>query len=133
MAVGLSNAVATSIMNAAFRATAYTGPAALFVKLHIGDPGVAGAGSVAGNDTRKAVTFGAPTGTGAIANTADLVWSLAEVDTSEDYTHYSLWDSVGPAGGVFHSSGLITANAVVAGNEFKIPAGDLDITPVVAA
>jgi hypothetical protein len=130
MAEGLSVGTANGVMDAVFRNQAYTPPAQIWIQLHTAAPGAAGTTAIAGNATRKQVTFGASAG-GAIANSADLVWTAGEVDTSEDYTHYTLWSA--SSAGTFVHSGLVTANAVVTGNEFKIPAGDLDIAAVVAS
>lgn len=134
MALGLSAANANAFLNWLCRATAMpTAPAGFFMKLHIGDPGAAGTANVAGNDTRKAVTFGSVAAGGLISNTVAVTWAVGDVDTAEDYSHYSIWDTVGPAGGVFQGSGLMTANAVLVGNEFVIPVGDVDLSFLVAA
>ena len=54
-----------------------------------------------------------------------------EVDTAEDYTHWSGWTLV--TAGVFLVSGTVTANAVLVGDQFTIPIGDLDLSLSVAA
>lgn len=123
MAVGLASAIAAELLDAFLNADAYTGPAAVFVKLHIGDPGAAGTANPATETTRQAVTFGVASG-GAIANDADVTWTA--VAGSEDFTHYSLWSDV--SAGSFLFSGTVTADAVTAGNDFTIASGDLDIT-----
>lgn len=103
----------------------------LWVQLHTGDPGAAGTANVAGNDTRKQVTRGSASG-GALSNTVALAWTVGEVDTAEDYTHVSLWTA--STAGTFQGSGPMTANAVLVGDTFTIPIGDLDlaVTPVAA-
>lgn len=104
--------------------------ATAYIQLHTDDPGSAGTSNVAGNATRKSVSFGAASG-GAISNDAAIEWSTSEVDTSEDYTHWSLWTA--STNGTFLCSGTITANAVTSGDEFTIPTGDLDLTLSTAA
>lgn len=128
MALGVSTAVANSFLNALCRATAYTGPAALWVKLHIGDPGV-GTGNPAVHTTRIQATFGSAASGGAISNTVALAWT--SVSGAEDYTHFSVWDA--STAGTFQFSGTITANAVLIGDTFTVPIGDLDVTMPVAA
>jgi hypothetical protein len=130
MTVGMSAAVANAILNSLCRATSWTPPAALWVKLHTGDPGAAGTANAATNTTRQQATFGTVASAGAISNTAAIAWT--SVAGTEDYTHYSAWDA--STAGVFQFSGVMTANAVVAGDEFSIPIGDLDVTqgPVAA-
>ena len=129
MAVGLASSIAAELLDALFNSDAYDGPAQIFAKLHVGDPGAAGTSNPAGNTTRQEVTFAVASG-GAIANDAQVQWT--SVSTSEDYTHISLWDNV--SAGNFLGSGTITANAVTAGDTFTIAVGDLDvvISPVAA-
>jgi len=111
-------------------ATNYTAPTAFWIQLHTADPGAAGTTAIAGNATRKQVSFGAASG-GAIANDVAVSWTAGEVDSSEDYTHWSAWTA--SSAGTFICSGTMTANAVVIGDTFTIPIGDLDLTLTVAA
>ena len=131
MALGFSAATAAAILNAAFRGTSYAGNANVWVQLHTADPGVAGTTAVAGNDTRRQATFGNAATTGSIANTAAITWTTSEVDTSEDYSHASLWTA--STAGTFIGSGLVTASAVTSGNEFTIAIGGIVVTLPTAA
>lgn len=130
MAVGLASAQAAGILDALGNAANYTAPTAFWIQLHTADPGVAGTTAIAGNATRKQVSFGAAAG-GAIANDTAVTWTTVEVDTSEDYTHWS--GHTASTAGTFICSGTMTANAVTSGDEFTIPIGDLDLTLTVAA
>ena len=127
MATGLSAALANDILDAVGNNSALTTiPITTFyIQLHTGDPGAAGTANIAGNATRKSVSFGSPSG-GAMSNDTGISWSTGEVDTSEDYTHWSGWDD--PTAGNFMCSGTVTANAVTAGDQFDIAIGDLDLT-----
>ncbi len=129
MALGLSSATATSILNAIGNATAYS-VANVYIQLHTADPGAAGTTAVAGNATRKQVSFGTASA-GAMSNDANIDWTAGEVDANEDYTHVTLWDA--STAGNFIASGTMTANAVVIGNTFRIPTGDLDLTFPIAS
>ena len=129
MAVGLNATVANAILNALCRATAYTGPAALWVKLHVGDPGAAGTANPAGHTTRVQATFGSAASGGAISNTSVLTYT--SVTAAEDYTHFSVWDA--STAGAFQFSGTVTANPVQIGDTFTFAVGDLDVTLPVAA
>lgn len=129
MATGLAAAVANSILDALCRNVAWTQPSAVWVKLHVGDPGAAGTSNAATETTRKQGTFGTGASGGAISNTAALTWT--NVAGTEDFTHFSAWDA--SSAGNFLFSGTITANAVTAGDDFTIPVGDLDVTLAVAA
>lgn len=130
MAVGLASGQADGILDAICRSVAYSDPAGFFLKLHLGDPGVAGTTNPAAETTRQAVTFSAASG-GVITNSADVVW--LNVSTSETYSHWSAW-SASVAGTFLCSDALNVAQAVQAGNTFTIATGalDIDITPIAA-
>lgn len=97
--------------------------AAVYIKLHVGDPGETGANNAAVETTRKAVTFAAASG-GSMATSADITWT--NVAGTEDYTFFSLWDS--DTAGNCLWTGTITANSVTAGDTFTIPSGSLTLT-----
>ena len=129
MSTGPSTATANAILNAIGNATAYS-IATPYIQLHTADPGAAGTTAVAGNATRKLVSFGT-SASGLMSNDTAISWTTGEVDTSEDYTHWSLFDA--SSAGNFIMSGTMTANAVIIGDEFIIPIGDLDLTITPAA
>jgi hypothetical protein len=105
--------------------TTYTANAAVYAKLHLGDPGSAGTSNAATETTRQAVTFGAAAATGAISNTAAIEWT--NVSTTETYTWVSFWTA--SSGGTFLGrDDLSSSAAVTAGDTFRIPTGDLDLT-----
>ena len=124
MAEGLSAGAANNILNAIFNNTSYA-IAQAYIKLHVGAPGAAGTSNPAGNTTRKAISM-AVAASGAITSDTDTDWTAGEVNTNEDYTHFSIWDNV--SAGNFVASGIVTANAILSGDTFKIPAGDLDFS-----
>lgn len=133
MAVGLSSALAAEILDALGNASATSilPVSEFWIQLHVGDPGAAGTANVAGNDTRKQVSYGAASG-GTMASDADVEWSAGEVDTTEEYTHWSAWTA--STAGTFLCSGTVSNGSVTAGNEFRLPSGDIDQTlPNVAA
>lgn len=129
MAVGLASGQANAILDALCRSVAYSDPASFNLKLHIGDPGSAGTANVAGETTRKPVTFSAASG-GAITNSAAVTWT--SVSTTETVSHWSAWSDVA-AGTFLCSDALNTARALTAGDTFEIPIGDLDIDITVIA
>jgi hypothetical protein len=105
--------------------TTYTANAAVYVKLHLGAPGAAGTSNPAANTTRQAVTFGSAAATGAISNTANVEWT--SVSNTETYSHVSFWTA--SSGGTFlGDDDLSSTAAVTAGDTFRIPTGDLDLT-----
>lgn len=128
MAVGLAAATANSLLDALLNATNYTAPTAVWIKLHIGDPGAAGTANAATNTTRQSLSCANATA-GTCTSDAAVTWT--GVSGSEDYSHYSAWTA--SSAGTFLFSGVITANAVTAGDTFTIPIGDFDFTLTTAA
>lgn len=131
MAIGLAAAVLNGWLNALCKATNYTAPTAFWVKLHLADPGVAGATSPALNATRVQATFGTVASGGSITTTTDLNWT--SVPNAETYSHVSFWDA-STAGTFLGSDDLATPRTVAVGDNFTIPIGSLTvaITPVAA-
>lgn len=129
MALGLAPGVANSFLNALCRAVNYTAPVAIFVQLHVADPGAAGTTSPATETTRKQVTFGSAAAGGSIANTAAVTW--AGIAGSQDASHYSLWDAA--SAGTFLGSGIITANSYTAGDTYNMAIGAIVLSFGVAA
>lgn len=118
-----ADTVKNSWLDAFARNTSYAN-AAVWVKLHIGDPGAAGANNAAAETTRQQASFSAAA-SGATTNSAAVEWT--NVSTTETYTHVSLW-TANAAGTFLGSDDLSSSAAVTAGDTFRIPAGDLDLT-----
>lgn len=119
-----SDAVANAFLDGVARNTAMQ-YAAVWCKLHLGDPGSSGTSNPAAETTRKQATFGSGAASRAIANTAAVEWT--NVSTTETYTHISLWDA-NAAGNFLGRDDLSASAAVTAGDTFRIPIGDLDLT-----
>ncbi len=98
--------------------------AAVWVKLHIGDPGAAGTTNAAANTSRQQATLSAASGR-ALTNSAQLEWLT--VSTTETYSWVSLW-TASTAGTFLGRDDLSTAVAMTAGGTFRIAVGDLDFT-----
>lgn len=97
---------------------------AIWVKLHLADPGAAGTTSPAANTTRIEATCSAASGR-ARTNSAVVEWT--NVPNAETYTHVSLWSA--SSGGTFLGrDDLSSPAAVEAGDTFRIPIGDLDLS-----
>jgi hypothetical protein len=130
MAVGIAAAIANAWLNGFGNAANWTAPTAVWIKLHTGDPGSAGASNAAANTTRKQASFSAASG-GTLTTDADLEWT--NVPNAETYSHWSAWDAEA-AGNFLASDDLTTPRTVAVGDNFTIATGDLDIavTPVAA-
>lgn len=121
----MSTGISAARANAAIDATVALGT---WIKLHVGDPGSAGTSSPATETTRKQASFASASGGAAVTN-ADLDWT--SVAGTEDATHFSMWTA--STGGTFLWSGTVTANALTAGDNFQIAAGDLSLSITGAA
>lgn len=106
------NALLDSFRNVSFAV------ANAYIKLHTGDPGETGANNAATETTRKLVTFNAASG-GSMASSATVEWT--NVAATEIYTHWSMWDTVGPTGGNCLWTGALGASAsMTAGDTFQL-------------
>lgn len=124
MAAGVAEAERNKILDAYSRNVSYVN-AAVWVKLHTGDPGNAGAANPAGNTTRQQATFASAAAVGAQSNSAQIQWT--NVPNAETYSWISLW-SASSAGNFLGNAQLTTPRTVAIGDTFTIPVGDLDIT-----
>lgn len=90
--------------------------AAVYVKLHTGNPGEDGTGNAATETTRKSISFSAAS-SGSMASSATVEWT--NVSTTETYTHFSLWDASTGGNCLWYGS-LSSSAAVTAGDTFQI-------------
>lgn len=128
MVVGLQTTnLANSWLNM-LRGTAFTAPAATYVKLHTADPGAAAATAASGVVTRVVVTFtAASAGSLSMTGTAPS-WSMTGTET---ITHISIWDA-STAGNFLWSVALTTGKAVVNGDTLTLSTLTLGLTPLAA-
>jgi hypothetical protein len=120
----VADSVADGWLNALCRNTAYSN-AAVWVKLHTGDPGSAGTSNAAANTTRQQATFGAAASGRAITNTAVIEWT--NVPNAETYSWVSLWSA--STAGTFLGRDELSAPAVMGvGDTFRVPVGDCDLS-----
>lgn len=119
----LSDTERTKMLDAMCRAFVYAAPA-VWVKLHLGDPGAVGTANPATNTTRAQATFSAASA-GTINNSGTIEWT--NVSTTETYSHVSLWTA--NASGTFLGSDDLSSTApVTAGDTFRIPIANLSVT-----
>ena len=121
----VSDGVANKTLDALAGRTTYTAETAVWLKLHLGDPGTAGGATAAAEATRKQVTCGSAANGRAISNTAAVEWT--NVSTTETYAWISGWDAA-TVGNFLFRDDLSAPAAVTAGDTFRIPIGDLDLT-----
>ena len=112
------------------RGTTFTGIASVFVKLHIGDPGAAGAGNAAaGSTTRPAITWSAASGGSMTITGTNPSWTNG--GTSETISDVSFWDNA-TAGNFLGSAALSVNQAWASGNTFTLSTCTWALTPIAA-
>lgn len=104
MSYGIAVAQANAMMNM-LRGVTPTPPAALYAKLHIGDPGAAGTANGSVVTTRIQITMGAASGGQISFTSASGFWTMTATET---ISGISLWDA--STGGNFVISMALTAN-----------------------
>lgn len=125
MTVGLAAATAASFLGV-YKGTTYTG-VTVYMKLHIGDPGAAGATTPSVVTTRNAVTFGT------IAAGSMPLGSISgySMTATETISHVSFWDA-STAGNFLQSAALTTPQAVINGSTLNFTTITLSFTPIAA-
>lgn len=127
MATGISSYLADQWLDALGNNDTFA-VAAVYVKLHVGDPGAAGTANAATETTRKEASFSAAS-SGTLTSDSALTWT--NIAGSQDATHFTAWDNIST--GNFLFSGTITANAYTAGDTFTIASGSLTVSLTIAS
>lgn len=126
MTAGIAASTANGWLNQ-LRNTTATAIAAVYVKLHIGDPGAAGASNAAAVTTRNQVTWNAASG-GSMTLSALAAYSMT---TSETISHISFWDA-SSAGNFLGSAALTASKTVANGDTLTFTTLTVAITPIAA-
>lgn len=126
MTVGLATATANSWLNM-LRGTAYTAPAATYIKLHTADPGAAGATAASVVTTRQLGTFTVST-VGALVLSNSPAFAMTATET---ITHISVWDA-SSAGTLLWTAVLTTAKNVVNTDTLTFTTFGATLTPLAA-
>lgn len=129
MPVGINTSnLANKMLDHLRGGTAWTQPAGLYVKLHIGDPGSAGTTSPSAVTTRSQATYAAAA-SGAIALTGtNPSWSMTATET---ITHVSVWDA-STSGNFLWSAALSASKSVVNGDTLTLTSLGFSLTPLAA-
>lgn len=118
-------------LNSGVANTAFTPPTNTYVKLHIGDPGAAGAGNVSSVTTRVVLSWAAAaSGSKAIQATLPS-WATWAGTNGELVSHISVWDNL-TAGNFLFSVALTLAKTVNTGDTLNLTSLTYAITPVAA-
>jgi len=128
--VGLSAANLANKWLDMLAGTAFTAPTTFAVKLHIGDPGSAGASNAgAGDTTRKTVTWSAASAGSKAMSSMSGGWTNG--GASETLSHISMWDATS-AGNFLASAALTSSQAWANTNTFSLTSLTIAFTPIAA-
>ena len=127
MTVGLAATTLANNWLNMLRGTAFTAPAATYIKLHTADPGAAGATAASVVTTRQAATFSAASA-GAIALSNSPSFTMTGTET---ISHISVWDA-SSAGNFLWSAALTTSKSVVNTDTLTFTTLGVSLTPVAA-
>lgn len=131
MAVGLSAVNLANKWLDMLSATAFTAPTNTYVKLHIGDPTSAGAGSPSSVTTRVILSWAAASaGSKAIQATLPS-WTSWAGTNGEVVSHVSVWDNL-TAGNFLFSATLTASKTVNTGDTLNLTALTFAFTPIAA-
>jgi hypothetical protein len=126
MTAGMVAARANARLNV-YRNTAQAAVAAVYVKLHIGDPGAAATANVSVVTTRNQVTWNAPSG-GSMGLASLANYAMTATET---ITHVSLWDAA-TAGNFLESMQLTVPVPVINGSVLTWTTFTLGESPIAA-
>jgi hypothetical protein len=111
--------------------TTFTGITSTFMKLHLGDPTSAGAGSPSSVTTRVVMNWAAAAaGSKAIQATLPS-WASWAGTSPETITHMSVWDNL-TAGNFLYSFALTTSKTVTTGDTLNLTSHSISLTPIAA-
>lgn len=116
------------LLNHTFRNIAFTSPTTVYLALFTSAPGETGGGTeVSGGDyARQSITFGAPSPSGTIKNSADITFPTATADWGT-ITHVAIFDA-STGGNMLVYGALTTSKTVGTGDTFKVSANNLTVT-----
>ena len=127
MTVGLATTTLANNWLNMLRGTAFTAPAATYIKLHTADPGAAGTSNASAVTTRQAATFSAAS-SGALALSNSPSFSMTATET---ITHISVWDA-STAGNFLWSAALTTSKSVVNTDTLTFTTLGVSLSPLAA-
>ena len=127
MAVGTTQTLNNAWLNTIkSTGTSYNVAAGIYVLLHTGAPGAAGAGNVSSVTTRQAITFTSAT-TGVLNSSSSPSWTSWAGTNGEVVTAVSFWDA-SSAGNCLWTATLSASKTINTGDTFTLSSCSLTIT-----
>lgn len=127
MTTGLATTTLANNWLNMLRGTAFTAPAGVYIKLHIGDPGAAGTANPSAVTTRNQITWSAAA-SGSLTLSTLAAYSMT---ASETVTHLSAWDA-STAGNFLFSGALTASKAVANGDSLSFTSLTVSLSPLAA-
>lgn len=126
--MGLSAYLRDKLLDHFLKGTAYTQPTNIYISLHTADPGTTGASEVVGGSYVRQLantSFAAASG-GTKSSNANVDFTGMPATT---VTHVGIWDDDGTPAGNFLVGGALSAQKTTnAGDTFRLPSGDIDVS-----
>ncbi len=126
--MSFSNFLETEILDHVFGGAAYTAPSTLYLALYTAAPGETGGGTEVSTSgtayARQSVAF--TTSGNTTSNTAAVEFPTATASFGT-VTHVGVFDAA-TSGNLMAYATLSSSKAIAAGDVFRVPAADLDIT-----
>jgi hypothetical protein len=127
--MGLSDYLEGKLIDHLLRGIAFTPPSTLYISLHTGDPGEAGANELsAGGYARHTYTSGTTKWSNVSGTSKNSVLITFPVSTSSwgTITHFGIWDAA-TGGNLLFSGALTNSRAVSLGDTVSFPVDFLNI------
>lgn len=123
--MSLSDFAENELLDALLNNGSFAGGATVYVSLHTADPGEDGSNEVSGGSYARQASGGfSAASSGATDNDANIDFAVMPAET---ITHVGIWDA--SSAGNFLIGGALSAQKTTnAGDTFRLPAGDLDVT-----
>ena len=121
---GLTPYFVNKVMDHCLGGVSWTPPAAVYLQLHIGDPGPDGTANVSATTTRRAVTWSSASN-GQINMTSDLTWTAV---AKESISHISGWDA-SSSGHCLFTDEFDDAKNCYVGDTLELPSATVQIPP----
>lgn len=127
--MSFSNFLETEILDHVFGGAAYTAPSTLYLALYTAAPGETGGGTEVSTSgtayARQSVAF--TTSGNTTSNTSAVEYPTATGSGFGTVTHVGVFDAA-TSGNLMAYATLSSSKAIAAGDVFRVPAADLDIT-----
>lgn len=130
MTTGLATVVANTILDSLSGAP-WVPPAALYVQLHVGDPGSAGTANILTGPPRVQITGWNPAANGTKVTASVPTWSNWSFTSPATITHVSCWDAASSGNFQFSAPAQVAAQ-IVTGNTLTLASLTITLSPLAA-